>query len=52
MDKERKMKRFRNILIHRYGIINDRKVFIVLSKTGDFDAFMEEIKKFLKNAKR
>ena len=45
------MKRFRNILIHRYGIINDRKVFTVLSKTSDFDTFIEEIKSYLKNSR-
>jgi len=43
------MKGFRNILVHKYGIVNDELVFENLSeKLEDFDKFKEEILKFIK----
>ncbi len=46
------MKGFRNILVHRYGEINDRQAFENISKNlGDFDKFKEEIMKFLEKQK-
>ena len=45
----KEMKGFRNILVHRYGKIEDERVFEILSeKLGDFDKFREEIADFLK----
>lgn len=47
----KEMKSFRNILVHRYGEVDDEKVFEIFSeKLGDFDKFKEEILKFLKNS--
>src|SRR3989344_7371058 len=38
------MKGFRNILVHKYGIVNDELVFEMLSeKLGDFGKFKEKI---------
>jgi len=43
------MKSLRNILVHRYGIVNDEKVFKVISeKLEDFEKFKIEILQFLK----
>ncbi len=43
------MKGFRNILVHRYGEIDDEKVFEILSeRLADFEKFKEQILKFLK----
>jgi uncharacterized protein YutE (UPF0331/DUF86 family) len=43
------MKGFRNILVHRYGIVDDEKVFEVLSdKLSDFEEFKSQILKYLK----
>ena len=40
------MKGFRNILVHKYGVINDELVFEVLSeKLEDFEKFKQEILK-------
>ena len=42
------MKGFRNILVHKYGAVNDELVFEMLSeRLGDFDKFKEEILKKL-----
>jgi len=42
------MKGFRNILVHKYGIVNDELVFEMLSeKLGDFGKFKEKILTFL-----
>ena len=47
----KEMKGFRNILVHRYGGVDDEKVFEILSeKLNDFDKFKGEILKFLKNS--
>jgi len=42
------MKVFRNVLVHKYGAIEDEKVFEVLTdKLDDFQIFKEEILKFI-----
>ena len=42
------MKVFRNVLVHKYGAIEDEKVFEVLTdKLDDFQIFKEEILKFV-----
>lgn len=46
------MKNFRNVLVHRYGEINDRKAFEnIKGNLGDFEDFKEEILKFLRKSK-
>ena len=48
-----KMKSFRNVLVHRYGEIDDKKAFGAIKKgIGDFDLFINEIEKFLVKQKR
>ena len=43
------MKGFRNILVHKYGEIEDERVFEYLNnELGDFTDFKQEILKFLK----
>jgi len=43
-----KMKGFRNILVHRYGEIEDKYVFEFLNEDlGNFDKFKEEILNFI-----
>jgi uncharacterized protein YutE (UPF0331/DUF86 family) len=49
----RKMKSFRNILVHRYGHTDDSMVFALLkNRLGDFDEFMDEIVKYVKNRRK
>jgi len=44
------MKGFRNILVHRYGKIDDKLAFRILKENlGDFYEFMKEIEEFLEN---
>lgn len=48
--KERlsKMKGFRNIVVHRYGKINDKIAHKILDENiGDFYSFIKDIEKFL-----
>ena len=48
MRKVRSMRAFRNILVHRYGRVDDRAVFRVLTEQlTDFDTFIEETLRFL-----
>jgi len=48
-DIVREMKGFRNILVHKYGVVDDEKVFELLeNQIGDFDIFKREVLKFLK----
>ncbi|HLC19464.1 MAG TPA: DUF86 domain-containing protein [Candidatus Nanoarchaeia archaeon] len=48
--KIRAMKGFRNILVHKYGEVEDEQVFQYFSnELGDFDLFKREILKFVKN---
>jgi len=45
----KEMKGFRNILVHKYGIVDNEKVFEIFSdRLTDFEKFKEEILKFLK----
>ena len=45
----RKMKGFRNILVHRYGEINDEESYENISKgLKDFEDFIKEISDFLR----
>ncbi|MBI1744107.1 DUF86 domain-containing protein [Candidatus Acetothermia bacterium] len=45
----KKMKGFRNLLVHEYGRVNDQMVFEFLRlELGDFEKFKEEILQFLK----
>ncbi|MFA5020092.1 MAG: DUF86 domain-containing protein [Candidatus Pacearchaeota archaeon] len=42
------MKGFRNILVHKYGVVNDEVVFEVISnRLDDFETFKEEVLKVL-----
>ncbi len=44
-----KMKGFRNILVHKYGVVDDELVFEVLSeRLEDFEKFKEEVLAALK----
>lgn len=49
MNKIREMKSFRNILVHRYGDIDDKRAFISIKEgLRDFALIINEIEKFLK----
>ena len=51
-EKIREMKGFRNILVHRYGEINDEKAFEDIKKgLDDFVLFIKKIEKFLSGKK-
>lgn len=44
------MRGFRNILVHKYGVVNDEIVFEMLSeRLEDFEKFKEEVLSFLKS---
>ncbi len=47
----KEMKGFRNILVHKYGVVKDEIVFENLSRLSDFTDFIEEILKYLKRKK-
>lgn len=48
--KLKSMKGFRNILVHRYGKIDDKLAFSLLKEElRDFYAFLSRIKEFLEN---
>ncbi|MBU0760063.1 MAG: DUF86 domain-containing protein [Nanoarchaeota archaeon] len=48
----REMKKFRNILVHKYGDINDKKAYNEIKKgLKDFELIIKEIEKFLKKKK-
>ena len=50
-DKLMAMRRFRNIVVHRYGRIDDRVAFSLLeNELGDFELFIEQIMSFLKGS--
>ena len=42
------MKGFRNILVHKYGEVNDELAFENLDNLGDFDSFITAIITFIK----
>ena len=45
----KRMKSFRNIIVHRYGIVDDELVYKILKNNlGDFLDFKKEILEFLK----
>lgn len=45
----RRMKRFRNLLVHGYAKIDDEKVFELLwRRLGDFEEFKKQVLKFLR----
>uniref|UniRef100_UPI0038CD9E5D type VII toxin-antitoxin system HepT family RNase toxin n=1 Tax=Methanochimaera problematica TaxID=2609417 RepID=UPI0038CD9E5D len=47
-DLIRKMKGFRNIVVHRYGKIDDKLTFAIISEhINDFELFEDEIRQFL-----
>jgi uncharacterized protein YutE (UPF0331/DUF86 family) len=48
IEKLKQMKRFRNILVHKYGTINDEIVYANASENiRDFYEFIEEVKKLI-----
>jgi uncharacterized protein YutE (UPF0331/DUF86 family) len=48
VDKVRRMKGFRNIIVHRYGRIDDLLAYKILTENfQDFGEFMESIEQFL-----
>jgi|SRR3989344_4956059 len=48
----REMKGFRNIIVHKYGEIDDERVYKYLSnELDDFDNFRKQILTFMKHAK-
>jgi len=50
-DRLREMKRFRNVLVHRYGTIDDDKVYTILrNRLVDFEDFKKQVTGFLKKA--
>ncbi|MEK6874065.1 MAG: DUF86 domain-containing protein [Nanoarchaeota archaeon] len=47
------MKGFRNIIVHKYAIVNDELVFEIISeRLGDFEKFKEEILTFINTIKK
>jgi len=51
-EKIKEMKSFRNILVHRYGEIEDEIAYEEIKNgLGDFEEFEKEIEKFLENSK-
>lgn len=51
IDNLKKMKSFRNILVHGYAKINDEKVFEILEdRLSDFDDFKRQVLKFLRTS--
>ena len=45
--KLRNMKSFRNVLVHRYGEINDKEVFEKLDELEDFKKFRKRVIEYL-----
>lgn len=46
------MARFRNLLVHRYGDIESKRLYSILQENlGDIEGFMKEIEKFLVSGK-
>ena len=49
----REMKKFRNVLVHKYGDIDDKKAFEDIKKgLKDFEIIISEIEKFLKKHRK
>ena len=51
IQKLKKMKGFRNVLVHKYAEIDDELVYEHLKKLGDFIEFRKQIVSFLKTKK-
>jgi uncharacterized protein YutE (UPF0331/DUF86 family) len=50
--KLRRMKSFRNVLVHGYAQVNDQRVYEILARDmGDITEFKEEITEFLRKTK-
>lgn len=48
INRLKEMKGFRNILVHRYGDVNDSKVLeFALNDQQDFDIFLEDVRNIL-----
>ena len=53
MRKIKGMRAFRNILVHRYGLLDDRLVFQASTEQlGDLDTFIEETLGLVNRAER
>ncbi|MEX2681942.1 MAG: DUF86 domain-containing protein [Candidatus Sigynarchaeota archaeon] len=53
VEKVKGMKGFRNILVHKYGVIDDIKVYSFLEENmGDFAEFLQSIRDFLDSHKK
>jgi uncharacterized protein YutE (UPF0331/DUF86 family) len=53
IEKVKAMKGFRNILVHKYGSVDDEKVYSFLSENlGDFSEFITIIHEFLDEIKK
>ena len=51
VDKVRRMKGFRNIIVHRYGRIDDLLAYKILTENlKDFGEFIESIEQFLEES--
>ena len=51
-EKLKRMRKFRNVIVHRYGILDDKKVFENIKKNlKDFNDFEASVVKFLKSQK-
>lgn len=49
----KKMRSFRNIIVHRYGVVDDELVYGILkNNVGDFSKFKMEISEFLNKEDR
>jgi len=48
--KLKTMRGFRNILVHRYGEVDDELVFDSLKNIGDFRQFRKEVTSFLRSS--
>lgn len=49
--KLKAMKGFRNIVVHRYGAIDDARAFSLLKEhIGNFALFRQEVERFLQSA--
>ena len=49
-EKLKEMKGFRNILVHKYGEVDDKQAYVFLTEElGDFKLFANEVKKYLKS---
>ncbi|MBI2971263.1 MAG: DUF86 domain-containing protein [Candidatus Aenigmarchaeota archaeon] len=45
----KRMRKFRNVLVHRYGIVDDRKVFAnIQANLSDFMRFRKAVARFLR----